>query len=237
MGEQIKTIIVEDQRLGIDLLRSCMDDRFAICAAVQTIAAGWAAFEEHDPDLAILDIELPDGSGLDLAQRLLDNKRHIKLLGVSAKTDPYTLYRVFMMGFSGFVDKNSGSVDELRTAIDQVAQGNFHYASIVQDVMREQYANPDAFSKILTEREQELLVHLGVGSSNEAIAVRLGLRPVSVQGHRHRIMRKLGLNTTIDLIRYAMRTGFVNAFDLKAHFTEKDKGPAKRRKAPPEPGI
>ena len=211
----MKTIIIEDQKLGIDLVRQCLTDRFELVATCQTIKDGWKAFEKHRPEAVILDIELPDGSGLDLANRILKADPKVRILGVSGRTDEYTLYRVFMTGLFGFVDKNTESIDELRKAVQQLGEGNCYYAATVQQNMLIQKTDPNAFSKILTEREQELLRYFGAGASNERIAEQLSIAPVSVQNHKARIMRKLGLHTTVDLIRYAMQKGFVNQTDFQ----------------------
>ncbi|HSH09975.1 MAG TPA: response regulator transcription factor [Oceanipulchritudo sp.] len=211
----MKTIIIEDQKLGIDLIRQCLTDKFELVATCQTIKDGWKAFEKYQPEVVILDIELPDGSGLDLANRILKANPKIRILGVSGRTDEYTLYRVFMTGLFGFVDKNTESIDELKKAVVQLGEGNCYYAATVQQNMLIQKTDPMAFSKILTEREQELLRYIGAGASNEKIAEQLDLRPVSVQNHKARIMRKLNLHTTVDLIRYAMQKGFVNQTDFQ----------------------
>jgi DNA-binding NarL/FixJ family response regulator len=211
----MKTIIVEDQKLGIDLIRQCLTEKFELVASCQTIKDAWKAFEKHNPEVVILDIELPDGSGLDLANRMLKKNPKLRILGVSGRTDEYTLYRVFMTGLFGFVDKNTESIDELQRAVIQLGEGNCYYAATVQQNMLIQNTNPEAFSRILTEREQELMRHFGAGSSNEKIAEALNLRPTSVQNHKARIMRKLGLHTTVDLIRYAMQKGFVNQTDFQ----------------------
>ena len=215
MEATVKTIIIEDQKLGIDLIRQCLTDKFELVATCQTIKEGWKAFEKHDPEAAILDIELPDGSGLDLANRMLKVNPKIRVLGVSGRTDEYTLYRVFMTGLFGFVDKNTETIDELRKAVEQLGEGNCYYAATVQQNMLIQKTDPNAFSKILTDREQELMRYFGAGASNEKIGERLNLRPVSVQNHKARIMRKLGLHTTVELIRYAMQKGFVNQTDFQ----------------------
>lgn len=215
MEKALKTIIIEDQKLGIDLVRSCLTDRFELLETCQSITAGWKAFKKHDPEVAILDIELPDGSGLDLANRMLKENPRLRILGVSGRTDEYTLYRVFMTGLFGFVDKNTESIEELKKAVEQLGEGNCYYAATVQQNMLIQKTDPMAFSKLLTEREQELLRYFGAGASNEKIAENLNLRPVSVQNHKARIMRKLGLHTTVDLIRYAMQKGFVNQTDFQ----------------------
>jgi len=215
METRMKTIIVEDQKLGIDLIRQCLTDRFELVETCQTIKAGWEAFNRHKPEAVMLDIELPDGSGLDLANRMLRQDPKVRILGVSARTDEYTLYRVFMTGLFGFVDKNTESIDELKRAIEQLGEGNCYYAATVQQNMMVQRTDPEAFSKMLTEREQELMCHFGSGNSNERIAEALNLRPVSVQNHKARIMKKLGLHNTVDLIRYAMKKGFVNQTDFK----------------------
>jgi two-component system response regulator NreC len=211
----VKTIIVEDQKLGIDLVRQCLTERFELAETCQTVDEGWKAFLRHRPKAVILDIELPDGSGLDLANRMLKKDPTVRILGVSGRTDEYTLYRVFMTGLFGFVDKNTESIDELRRAVVQLGEGNCYYAATVQQNMLVQKTDPKAFSKLLTEREQELLCHFGAGASNERIAEILNLRPVSVQNHKARIMRKLGLHNTVDLIRYAMQKGFVNQTDFQ----------------------
>jgi two-component system response regulator NreC len=210
MEGKLRTIIVEDQRLSIDLVTQCLSDRFELVASCTSIKEGWKAFVKHKPDVAVVDIELPDGSGMELTTRMLKEDPRLRVLGVSAKTDEYTLYQVFMHGFFGFVDKNTESIHELRKAIDQLAEGNCYYAATVQQNMMLQRNTPDAFSRLLTEREQELLRYFGCGISNEKIAKILRLRPVSVQNHRARLMKKLGLRTTLELIRYAMQKGFVN---------------------------
>ncbi len=215
MEEVLKTIIIEDQKLGIDLVRSCLTDKFELMETCQTIEAGWKAFKKHNPEVVILDIELPDGSGLDLANRMLTENSKLRILGVSGRTDEYTLYRVFMTGLFGFVDKNTESIQELKKAVEQMGEGNCYYAATVQQNMLIQRTDPMAFSKLLTEREQELLRYFGAGASNERIAENLNLRPVSVQNHKARIMRKLELHTTVDLIRYAMQKGFVNQTDFQ----------------------
>jgi two-component system response regulator NreC len=218
----MKTIIVEDQKLGIDLIRQCLTDKFELVATCQTIRDGWKAFDKHNPEVVILDIELPDGSGLDLANRMLQRNSKVRILGVSARTDEYTLYRVFMTGLFGFVDKNTESIDELRRAVVQLGEGNCYYAATVQQNMMIQQNDPKAFSKLLTEREQELMRYFGAGASNEKIGEALDLRPVSVQNHKARIMKKLGLHNTVDLIRYAMKKGFVNQTDFKNRLREEE---------------
>jgi two-component system response regulator NreC len=120
-----------------------------------------------------------------------------------------------MTGLFGFVDKNTESIEELKKAVAQMGEGNCYYAATVQQNMLIQKTDPNAFSKILTEREQELMRYIGAGASNERIAEQLNLRPVSVQNHKARIMRKLNLHTTVDLIRYAMQKGFVNQTDFQ----------------------
>ncbi|TVR49281.1 MAG: DNA-binding response regulator [Puniceicoccaceae bacterium] len=215
MEIRLKTIVVEDQRLGIDLVLQCLDERFEVCATARTAKEAWSAFQKYHPEVVILDIELPDGNGLDLANRMLRARKDVKILGVSGRTAEFTLYQVFKTGFFGFVDKNSESIDDLRNAIDHLANGNCYYAAAIQQNMLLQRSNPQAFSNILSEREQELMCHFGVGSSNEIIAEKLNLRPVSVQNHRARIMRKLGLHSTVDLIRYALDKGFANPSEFR----------------------
>jgi DNA-binding NarL/FixJ family response regulator len=213
--QRLTAIIVEDQQLGIDCIRHCMGDGYRVVAACQTVAAGWQAFQQHLPDVVVLDIELPDGNGLELADRMLRLKPKLRILGVSASTDAYTLYQVFMRGFFGFVDKSQDGMAELGHALASMARGQSYYAAKLQQNILALRADPAAFPRLLSEREQDLMRYFGVGASNEWIAEQLRLRPASVQNHRARIMRKLGVHSTVELIQYAVRTGFVNLATLR----------------------
>ena len=164
--------------------------------------------EKLKPDLVFLDIDLPDGDGLDVVDRITKAVPRVKIVVLSAHTDDFSLHRCFSRHLQGFVDKNEQAIDAVTEAIGAVAKGGSYFSPAVlrgRVAMRE---NPNAFVKVLSSREQELLRLLGQGLSNEEVAAMVGLSPNTVQNHRRNILGKLGLHSTPELIRYAAEHGF-----------------------------
>ena len=206
-----KLLIVEDQRLFLELLVGLCERDFGFTVAA-TATSGEEAIRrvrESSPDVVLLDLNLPDMDGIDIANRLFEERREVKILAVSSQIDDYTLHRVIVSGVQGYVDKNFQSTDVLKTAIDTVASGNVYFTSVVQHARRALGRDPDAFTKVLSEREQELLSFLGSGLDDDEAASLLGLTAQTVHSHRRNILRKLKLSGTKQLIRFALDHGFV----------------------------
>lgn len=160
------------------------------------------------PDLIILDLELPDCDGLDLLPDLRELAPAAKVIALSSHIDEVTVHRVLQAQIDGFVDKNGQPVDALREAVRVVMEGRQFLSPAVQGVRRALREAPEAFPKLLSDREQEILGLIGHGYTNGEIAERVGLRAVTVQTHRCNIMAKLDIHSTSHLIRYAIEKGF-----------------------------
>jgi DNA-binding NarL/FixJ family response regulator len=160
------------------------------------------------PDLIILDLELPDGDGLDLLPELRKAAPGARVIALSSHTDDVTVHRVLQSQIEGFVDKNGQPMDILREAVATVMQGRRYLSPVVREVWTRLREEPAAFNKLLSDREQEVLVLIGRGYTNTEIAEQLELRAITVQNHRCNIMAKLGLHSTSHLIRYATEKGF-----------------------------
>jgi two-component system response regulator NreC len=206
----VKIVIVEDQTMIRDLLVWACQSAFAK-STVEQAADGAKAVERCQampPDLIILDLELPDGDGLDLLPKLRELAPGAKVIVLSSHTDDVTVHRVMQKRVEGFVDKNSQPLEMLREAVQTVMDGRRYLSPAVRDVWSRLRDEPEAFTKILSDREQEILGHVGRGLTNSEIAERLGLRAVTVQNHRCNIMARLGIHSTSHLIRYANEKGF-----------------------------
>jgi two-component system response regulator NreC len=177
-------------------------------------ATGLALCRKHKPHLVLLDLLLPDRDGIAMADELLAMDPEVRILALSSECDDYTLYRVLNSGMHGYVDKNRQSVEVLKQAIDEVIKGRVFFTEVVQQVRQRLRAEPKAFPKVLTEREQQVLTVLGSGLTDEQVAKEFHLSRYTVQLHRRNIMSKLGLHRTPDLIRYAVNKGFakLNSF-------------------------
>jgi two-component system response regulator NreC len=207
----IKLAIVEDQELFRRLLVGLCGTQFGfqvVCEA-GTVAEALERIPPTNPDVVMLDLQLPDGDGLDVAARLFELLPDVRVLALTSLRDEVTIHRIRTMGIQGFVDKNVQKPEILRHAIEAVASGRVYFAEVVQQVQQTMRADPVSFSKVLSDREQELLQLLGRGLSNEEAAAQMGLTAWTVHSHRRNIMKKLGANTQAELMRYALRKGFV----------------------------
>jgi two-component system response regulator NreC len=212
----MKIVLIEDQAMFRDLLKKICGEHFhlSVVGEAEDAATGLAMCRQHEPDLVLLDLNLPDRDGIAIADELLAMDPKIRILALSSECDDYTLYRVLNSGMHGYVDKNRQSLEMLRQAIDEVIQGRVFFADVVQQVRQRLRMEPRAFPKVLSGREQQLLALLGGGLTDEEVARELRLSRYTVQLHRRNIMSKLDLHRTPDLIRYAVKKGFskLNSF-------------------------
>ena len=206
----VKIVVVEDQTMIRDLLVWACQSTFSK-TEVEQAADGAGALEccrAKRPDLIILDLELPDGDGLDLLPELRSLAPSAKIIVLSSHTDEVTVHRVVQTHVEGFVDKNSQPLEMLREAVQTVMDGRRYLSPVVREVWGRLRDEPAAFTKILSQREQEVLALIGRGLTNSEIAEQLGLRTVTVQNHRCNIMARLDIHSTSHLIRYANEKGF-----------------------------
>lgn len=206
----MKIVVIEDQTLIRQML-------VGACRQAEPEASVWGAGTAGEglelcrierPDLVLLDLVLPDADGIDLAKHIRDVVGEVKILAISSHTDDYTLHRVQGAGVQGFVDKNVEAIDTLTEAFAAVLGGGTYFCAGVGEMRARLRADPRAFTKVLSDREMELLGLFGQGLGNEEIGEMIGLRPNTVRNHRQNIMTKLGLGSTPQLIRYAIEKGF-----------------------------
>lgn len=177
-------------------------------AGAADAATGIARCKEVGPDIVFLDLELPDRDGLDLLAELRRVAPRAKIIALSSHTDEVTVHRVLQSQIEGFVDKNAQPAKILREAVATVLEGRRYFSPVVREVWQRLRDEPAAFNKLLSDREQEVLVLVGRGYTNSEIAKQMGLSPNTIQNHRCSIMSKLGLHSSSHLIRYATEKGF-----------------------------
>jgi DNA-binding NarL/FixJ family response regulator len=169
------------------------------------------------PDLVLIDIALPDGSGMDLVPVLRKAlpKTAVMMVTMHSKVD--YIVAAFKAGATGFVTKNSAP-ERLLQAMDLVLKGEYFLDSAVSQSVVQKLAgivpgtrstSPSGY-EALTAREQEVFALLAEGQSLKHIAARLCISPKTVENHRTSIMRKLDLHSTVELIRTAARLGVID---------------------------
>ena len=203
-------MIIEDHTLIRELL-------VAMCAqsapgarvtGAKDAASGLEMCRHVQPEIVFLDLALPDRDGLDLLPDLFAACPSCKVIALSSYTDEFTLHRAMHSNVHGFVDKNEQPLEVLEEAMGTVMKGHRYFSSVAQRVRANLRSDPAAFDKLLSDWEQQLLGLLGRGLSNEDIAAKEKLSAVTVRNHRCRIMAKLGIHSTPELINYAVEKGF-----------------------------
>lgn len=205
----MKIAIVEDQRLFRDVLRkACVADLgHEVVGEAGTGREALAVVTACLPDLLILDMHLPDMDGLDVLRSVRRRRALIRTLVISAYFDEHTLCRIEQANVQGFIDKSTNTIAELNRAIAAIERGTTYFPPSFHEARRAHSRNPDAYDKLLTDREQTILSLVGEPLSDAEIANQLELSPETVEKHRFNIMRKLGLKSRAESARFARRCG------------------------------
>jgi DNA-binding NarL/FixJ family response regulator len=206
--KKTRIAIVEDELLLANMLEDLLS-RFRDLTVVGCAAdgeAGWQLCQTTQPDLALVDIELPKVDGLKLIQRLAGAYPRMRLLSMSGLMDAYTIWSVMQCGAHGYVDKTQ-TPELLVEAIRAVARGNTFFGPTFSQVRQEWLARPEAFQKILSEREQEVLRGVVAGWDDGRIGTELGISAATIEVHRKRIRQKVGVHNDRGLLFYARQWG------------------------------
>lgn len=207
----MKILVVEDQgMIRAMIVRHCRD--WLQCEEVVETSTGEEAVRlaaALQPRLILLDLGLPDGDGLSRVPALREAAPRARILVLSAQTNAYVLTRIHRAQVEGFVDKNEPSPDVLIQAARTVLEGRTWFSVIVEKTRLALRDDPNAFTKVLSDREQEILGQIGLGLTNDQIADKLGLSANTTRNHRRNIMMKLGIHTSDKLVAYAQENGFV----------------------------
>ena len=209
----VKIQCIEDDSLLRDLLALQLEE--AVPSRVDVLKAGdgrsgLQLAREQAPDLVVLDLKLPDMPGLQVALELSGLRPPPRVLILAGSATEAVLNRVLYSPVHGFVLKTSGDAGELMLAVRKLLSGETYFSRPVLTAMTEARKHPDHFSKILSAREVDLLPLFGYGWQNERISQHTGLTVATVRTHHQHILSKLGLHSREELMRWAMKKGFVD---------------------------
>jgi two-component system response regulator NreC len=212
----IKVLIVDDHavvRSGLRLLLEAEDDMTVVGEAG---TAREAVFElrSSQPDVVLMDVAMPGGSGIDVIPQLLHEAPETKILMLSMQDDPSYVRQAFDAGASGYVLKEAADA-EVVAAVRDVAEGRSYVnpALGARLVAAESEARKRAEADPLSDREREVLRLLALGHTNQEIAKMLYISVRTAETHRAHIMQKLNLRSRADLVRHALASGLLDAPD------------------------
>lgn len=213
-----RLLLVDDHavvRSGLRMLLENEND-VEILGEAGTAAEALASAASLKPDVVLMDIGLPDKSGIEATRAIKAQFPEIAIVALTIHEDEEYFFKMLDAGASGYVPKRAAP-EELLRAIRAAAHGEVYlYPSMAKLLVRDYLVSEPmdkghSASKDLTGREQEVLTHLAEGESNEEIGEALVISPKTVARHRENIMRKLNLHSRAELVRYAIRKGIIKA--------------------------
>jgi len=211
----IKIIILDDHELFRLGIRSVIESRHPDISIVGEAGMGaefFALLRTTTPDLVLLDIVLPDMSGIAIARRLKNEYPEIKILVVSAENSTATAEELLDVGIEGFISKLKGSPDTLVEAIRSIMQGLEYFGRDISDIIRHIYLTKKKTIEVtseFTEPERRIIEYSHEGLPAKLIADRLGISARTVDWHKSNIFRKLGINNSLEMVRYAVKNGII----------------------------
>jgi len=215
-----KTIlIVDDHPLVREGLKSILNPatEYEVVGQAGNAREGIQMAKDLMPDLVLLDLGLPDKSGLELSREIRKISPSTRIMIVSMHSKVDYIVKAFQAGATGYMTKESAT-ESLLGGIERVLNGEYFMdGSVSHRVVEKLMKTPekeikitDAAYETLTPREQEVMVLLSEGYSAKEAAAKLFISPKTVENHRTNIMNKLGLHSTLELVRYAARLGIVD---------------------------
>ncbi len=213
--EKIRVIIVDDHflvRLGLN--HTLTSKNFGLEVDIVGEAADATQFyallrDGVIADLVLLDIRLPDESGIAIARRLIEEKSELKILILSAESSDDVIEQIAGLNIGGFISKGVNP-QELRRAIESVLDGVEYYGKDIAKLMHNfKVAKSEVSDTQFTSKELEVLRLAAQGLYSKEIAEKLGMSPKTVSVHKSHIFKKLGINNSVELAHYALKMGFI----------------------------
>jgi DNA-binding NarL/FixJ family response regulator len=195
-------------RRGLRLVLEAEPDLEVVAEAADGADAVAAGLRE-EIDLAVLDVAMPQLTGLQAARELARHREGMRILMLSVHDSEQYLYEALKAGASGYVLK-SGADTDLVDACRAVMRGEpFLYPAAVARLIADMLARPEEPADPLTPRELQVVKLIAEAHTSEQIARVLTISPRTVERHRENVMRKLGMRDRVELTRYAMRRGLI----------------------------
>jgi DNA-binding NarL/FixJ family response regulator len=200
-----KLVIIDDHealREGLAMLLG--QGGLEIVGAAGNVAAGVDTVEHSDPDVAIVDIRLPDGSGIDLTRDLIERHPDLGVILYTGDSDVELLIEGLDSGARGYALK-AGSIDELRSAVEQVAAGGTYVDPRLDRVLLSERTT--ARLPNLSPREREIMHLMAEGGTAQDVGARVGVSVETVRTHVRNVIRKLQARNRVHAIAIALQRG------------------------------
>ena len=216
MEKPIRVLVADDHTIVRTGIRHVLEGEpgFEVVGEAGNGTEALALAASLHPDVVLLDISMPDESGLQVADRLRRGAAPPRVLMLSMHTNAEYVLESVRAGAHGYLLKDAAAT-ELRSAIRAVFRGESYFsppvAGSLSAAVRGEHMSPPTLIEQLTAREREVLQGIATGRTNKEIAAELGISHRTVETHRESLMRKLQIRTIAELTRFALTAGIVKA--------------------------
>jgi DNA-binding NarL/FixJ family response regulator len=217
--EKIKVLLVDDHQIILDGVKTMIIDEadivFLGCAST-----GKKAFEmvkQYFPDLVISDISMPDMTGIELTEKIMELNIDTKVLILSMYTTDDYIYNAIKAGAKGILPKQDTNKEMLLEAIRAIYSGEEYYAPSISKNLMKSYLTSVKKGNItdntkkytLTQREKEILKLYVEGFSNQEVADKLNISIRTVETHKNNIMQKFEFKSTVEMVKFALKNNLI----------------------------
>ena len=203
MYNSIKVYIVDDHQLVIEGLKSLLinEQNIDIVGSATNAEQCLEYFNSHSVDVILMDISLPDKSGIDLCRIISEKNENIKIIALSTFTEGTYVRKMMENGASGYLHKNASKLEIIK-AIKTVFQGDNYLTPEAEKALKYETDLQNKLPK-LTKREKEVLLLISNGLTNNQISEKLFISIDTVDSHRKNLYSKMNVNNTAMLIKFA----------------------------------
>jgi len=205
-----RVLLADDHTLVVEGIQSLLASHVDLVGAASNGRELLEQARRLRPDIVIMDISMPVMNGIEAARQLRRTLPRTQVIFLTMHSDALYVNEALYTGAAGFVLKRSAS-SELLEAIQTVAQGKRYITPLLGEAFPRHPLRGDALvGGRLTERQREVLQLVAEGKSVKQIAAELNVSVKTAEFHKSSLMRRLGLHTTADLVKYAVRTGITS---------------------------
>jgi DNA-binding NarL/FixJ family response regulator len=205
-----RVLLVDDHPVVREALalRIGMQRDLEVCGEAADMSEALQLVAETQPDLAVVDIRLKTGDGIDLIKRIKDRNKHVRIVVWSMHSEELYAQRALRAGAQGYINKDQAT-DRIIEAIRRVLEGKVYLSESMAEAMLQRSVSTtcDGVTRspldVLADRELEVFCLIGEGVKTVEIAERLQLSVKTVETYRDRIRQKLALRDGTELVRYA----------------------------------
>lgn len=209
-----RVLLADDHRIFLEGLKSLLEEEFEIVAMVEDGRTLVDQVEKHRPDIVVSDVSMPQLNGIEATLQIKKIDPEVKVILLTMHGDATYATRGFDAGASGYVMKQAAT-HELVTAIKEAMRGRTYVTPMIAGELIRTYREsgdikPDDIRGKLTPRQREVLQLIAEGMSTKEVADKLNISARTVEFHKYRMMQDLNLDTSTELIHFAIKHGIIS---------------------------